>query len=120
MKNNLINLLYKLENRLLQHSTRNSIKELDNLLADEFIEFGSSGRIFNKKDIIERLPTENPISLEMLDFNITILSPDLVQTKFVINKESNTYSLRSSIWKLKKDNWQMVFHQGTPTKLKKL
>lgn len=43
------NHLRELEERLLQTDVRKSPEELDQLLADDFVEIGSSGRLFNKK-----------------------------------------------------------------------
>ncbi|WP_375472314.1 DUF4440 domain-containing protein [uncultured Nostoc sp.] len=51
-------LLRELEERLLQPDVRKSAKDIMDLLADEFIEFGSSGRVFNKQQIIESLQNE--------------------------------------------------------------
>ena len=48
-------LLRRLEEQLLQPETRSSADQLGKLLADEFIEFGSSGRVFDKAKIIESL-----------------------------------------------------------------
>jgi hypothetical protein len=32
------------------------------------------------------------------------------------SEEQLAYSLRSSIWRLSEGRWQMIFHQGTPSK----
>src|SRR5260370_11828561 len=48
----------ELEERLLQQDVRSSAEEIAKLLADEFIEFGSSGRAFNKHHVIEALRDE--------------------------------------------------------------
>jgi hypothetical protein len=48
-------LLYQLEEHLLQPEVRHSRDELEKLLADEFVEFGSAGRIYNRQSIIEEL-----------------------------------------------------------------
>lgn len=112
----LTNHLFELEERLLQPGIRKSIEELDNLLADEFVEFGSSGRIFNKGIIMNRLPNETIIQMTLMDFEAKLLAPDVALTTFKVLKHTNMqYSLRSSIWKLKEEKWQMIFHQGTPT-----
>lgn len=44
-----------LEERLLEPKVRKSKKELEVLLADDFIEFGSSGRMYNKQQVIDGL-----------------------------------------------------------------
>jgi hypothetical protein len=48
-------LLRGLEEELLKPEVRRSADRLSHLLADEFVEFGSSGRIFDKRQIIESL-----------------------------------------------------------------
>jgi hypothetical protein len=47
---------------LLKPEIRSSIESLSSLIADDFIEFGSSGRIYNKADVLEELPKETGIS----------------------------------------------------------
>ena len=55
----------ELEERLLQPDVRSSAEEIAKLLADEFIEFGSSGRVFNKDHVIEALRDEQPEGLSL-------------------------------------------------------
>lgn len=112
--------LWNLETRLLQPSVRQSADEVSTLLADEFIEFGSSGRIFTKQAIIDALHNESPTTRTVSDFKATGLSQDIILVTYrVTRKETNgeppTHSLRSSIWKLIDGGWRMVFHQGTIT-----
>ena len=52
------NLLRNLEEQLLRPEIRKSRERLNELLADGFAEFGSSGRVFDKAEILERLPQE--------------------------------------------------------------
>jgi hypothetical protein len=107
--------LCTLEKRLLQPEVRKSPEELDILLADDFLEFGSSGRIYNKQQVIDGLANETRIEMTLMDFEIKLLAPDVVLATYrVLKHKDMKYSLRSSIWKLNGDKWQMVFHQGTP------
>jgi len=113
-------LLYNLENRLLQPEVRHSRAELQRLLADKFVEFGSGGRVYDKKSIIEELGKESNARGSITDFKLMLLAPDvaLVTYRATFSEdavEPAHHSLRSSIWKKVGDNWQMVFHQGTPT-----
>jgi len=113
-------LLYNLENRLLQPELRHSRAELERLLADEFVEFGSGGRIYNRQSIIEELGKESNARGSITDFKLVSLAPNvaLVTYRAAFSEgegEPAHHSLRSSIWKKVGDNWQMVFHQGTPT-----
>lgn len=53
--NNLENEIKELEVKLLLPEVRHSKKQLNKLLADEFLEFGKSGRVYTKSQIIEAL-----------------------------------------------------------------
>jgi hypothetical protein len=57
-----------LEEDLLKPEVRRSAERVNCLLADDFIEFGSSGRIFDKRGIIEALQLDTldrqPISVD--------------------------------------------------------
>ncbi len=110
--------LYILEEKLLQPDVRKSVVELEEFLAHDFVEFGSSGRIFNKEITIDRLPNEETVGeMTITDFEIKLLAPHIVLTTFrLLKHRSMEYSLRSSIWKLTGEQWQILFHQGTPTK----
>src|SRR5271156_5266438 len=48
----------KREEQLLQPEIRRSADQVSYLLADEFVEFGSSGRVFDKAQIIASLQQE--------------------------------------------------------------
>ena len=110
--------LRQLEERLLQPNVRKSAEEVSELLAHEFIEFGSSGRIFDKQQIIASLQMEPTVRRSLVDFKTWILAPGVVLVTYRAIRqgapgEPPIYSLRSSIWKLIDGRWQMVFHQGT-------
>jgi len=108
----------QMEERLLLPEVRKSIKELDEILADDFIEIGSSG-VYNKPQIIESLKDEPPTQRSLADFKAFNLAPDVILVTYRVVKyspsdRSPVFSLRSSIWKFLDGRWQMVFHQGTP------
>jgi hypothetical protein len=110
--------LRTLEERLLQPDVRRSARTIASLLADEFVEFGSSGRVFDRPQIIAALRDEPPIERVLSDFRSTVLAPGVVLVTYRIARrtaadESSQHLLRSSIWKLIDGRWQMVFHQGT-------
>ncbi len=110
--------LFKLEDLLLQPSIRKSTSELSNILSEEFIEFGSSGKIFSKQQIIDALQQESPIKMTIHNFEIKELAPSVILSTYQISVDDKSAqpivtSLRSSIWKLLDEKWQMIFHQGT-------
>jgi len=112
--------LISLETKLLESEVRRESGILEDLIDDTFLEFGASGRIFKKDDVVSRLPTEEPPEFYPQDFQVNELSQDIVQVTYKLKTVSHTpkelsYSLRSSIWKKAKNGWKMIFHQGTKT-----
>ena len=87
------------------------------LLADDFIEFGSSGRVYTKDDLVAVLQDESPVVQTTSDFRMLTLAPDVALLLYRISRHSEPVvdSLRSSLWRRSNGKWQMVFHQGTIT-----
>jgi hypothetical protein len=112
-------LLRRLEERLLDPTVRTSGADVAHLLADDFLEFGSSGRVFGKPQIVEALRSEPPVQRSLTDFSARSLAPGVVLVTYRASRgnldgQPATTSLRSSIWKRIDGRWQVVFHQGTP------
>ena len=112
--------LRQLEELLTQPDIRRSSQELNQLLADDFREFGGSGRVFDKQQIIDALKTQPPCQVWLEEFQATSLAPDVVLVTYrgngrFANSEKIAHSLRSSIWKNHNGHWKVVFHQGTPS-----
>lgn len=106
--------LLRLEEMLLTPEIRTSVKELSILLAEEFFEFGSSGKVWRRKDGLDSNGI-GVVKMQLSDFGIHPLSENIVLTTYkIFNEEKRQHSLRSSIWKYEDSKWQMVFHQGTP------
>ena len=109
---------FDLETSLHKNEIRKSPEAAAALLADGFIEFGSSGRIWNKASIVESMRREEPQEREIIveDFVAEELAPDVVLVTYTSRTSTATQStLRSSIWKSIATKWQLVFHQGTPS-----
>jgi hypothetical protein len=112
----LAELLQSLERELLSLSVHRSDR-VGQLLAEDFVEFGSSGRVFRRADILAALRDETPVTITASDFLLHPLGPDaaLLTYRTVRHGEPPFHALRSSIWRRDGDAWRMVFHQGTPT-----
>jgi len=112
----LIQHLRQLEESLLQPDVRKS-RTLIELLADEFIEFSSSGRIYNKADLVEALQAESPSKQTANDFKVARLCPDaaLLTYRIHLHREPPVHTLRSSVWRRSNGKWRIVFHQATIT-----
>jgi hypothetical protein len=118
-------LLRRLEGELLKPEVRHSPDQVGALLSDDFVEFGSSGGVYSKQQVVEALKQEGlpdpGIRLSLVDFIARRLASDviLVTYRTIVEGGPETTQesrLRSSIWKLIEGRWQMVFHQGTPSR----
>ena len=113
--------LLKFEQELLAPQVRASNVRLNELLADEFVEFGSSGRIWDKQSIIDELAqVESPENVQVENFNVMSASDDAALVTYLCIVRSASDDIlrktnRSSLWKLIDGSWQLVFHQGTKT-----
>lgn len=117
---NLKEIIYKLETDLLTPEVRNSKEKLNELLSDDFTEYGSAGLIYDKDIILERLSQVISPSYVLYDFDIVVLSKNIIQTRFKTDRinldNTKTVSLRTSLWRNSNNKWQIFFHQGTPIK----
>lgn len=88
-------------------------------LAEDFCEFGSSGKVFDKSTAQEALRRPDADSAsprpELSDFRIQNLADTIVLVTYRIPpSDGRSATLRSSLWRRGNDGWRMVFHQGTP------
>lgn len=117
-----LHLIRGLEEKLSKQSVRGSSEVVRSLLADSFVEFGRSGGISEKEEVVRSLAAESSEGREMLtarDFVLRPLADDVVLLTYrsfrLVEGKEDRHTLRSSIWKFISGRWQMVFHQGTPT-----
>jgi len=112
--------LRKLEESMTKPEIRRSPGDLARLLADDFREFGGSGRVFDKGQIIDALQSQPAIQLWLDEFQVKCLAPDVALVTYRGNcrfpgSDTVSHSLRSSIWRNRDGQWEVVFHQGTPS-----
>jgi glyoxylase I family protein len=81
------------------------------LIADDFVEFGTSGRVWTARAI--RTLLERPIGerASIEDFEVAELGDGVVLATFVMPGPPAVN--RSSIWVHREGRWQVRFHQGT-------
>lgn len=108
--------LRALEESHLKPAVRTSVEELNQLLADDFFEFGSSGGVTYKRDCL----VEGGVGVRdssLYDFEMHSISRDAVLTTYrVRDADRQQDTLRSSLWKYIDGRWQLFFHQGTVVK----
>ncbi|WZY00024.1 DUF4440 domain-containing protein [Bacillus sp. FSL W7-1360] len=105
--------LQSLEEVLLTNEVRNNPERIKELLAENFVEFGSSGYVSSYKDCVDGL---GEVDMELSDFAMRLLTAEVAHVTFqTYNKNTQQQALRSSIWKEFNEEWKMVFHQATKT-----
>lgn len=90
---------------------------MNELLADDFFEFGRSGRIYERKKVLDAAPQTLTATLPLAEFRVRLLNKDTAQTTYNSAVEYDgivEYARRSSIWSRTYDRWLLRFHQGTP------
>ena len=93
---------------------RMSAHEAAALLADDFFEFGASGKVWTKHEVIAAMAKWQPIERTFADFAVRELSPSVCLVTYrLVDAEASSLSLRSSLWRHDGESWQMLFHQGT-------
>jgi ribonuclease HI len=106
-------LVEELERELLGPLVRGDIGRTAVLLHPDFMEIGSSGRVWTRDAMMMALE-EDPG--ERTD--IEILGADRIGTSAVLltyrNFARSGTTLRSSLWVLDGGRWRLRFHQGTP------
>jgi hypothetical protein len=117
----LLETLKALELALHQPPVRRDAARLDALLHADFVEFGRSGRVWHRADILTALLQEADGSTPLAqDFALKTLGPDAALLTYRSTRPAPTgggdvlHSLRSSLWRRGAQGWQLMFHQGTP------
>ncbi|MEZ5572263.1 MAG: DUF4440 domain-containing protein [Halioglobus sp.] len=98
------------ERELVSPDTRKDLSRMDELIADDFEEFGSSGRVFRKPDVLAGL--DSTINYSLTDFSFRDIAEGITLVKYKSRTESQA-ALRSSIWVKTNGNWRLLHHQAT-------
>ena len=112
--------LKALEESLLDPTNRRNPELISNLLTEDFLEFGSSGRTFDKSAILEELRNEpQHQTARLTDFAIRPLAPEVMLVTYRTTRHDSSGHVihraqRSSIWINHNGTWKITFHQGTP------
>lgn len=98
---------------MLDPEVRSDPNRVKELLHDEFIEFGSTGRVYNKKILLDMLRDETPSTVVIRDFTVRQLASDTALVTYRTVGQSGQEARRSSVWIRQDGVWKMAFHQGT-------
>jgi hypothetical protein len=107
--------LRALEDSILDPAMRADPARMRALLAPEFMEFGASGRVFDRDGIIAVLAAEpTRVARQARGFKVRLIAPGAALTTWRVQRDDGIETLRSSVWQQQPDGrWLMVFHQGT-------
>jgi len=98
---------------MLDPDVRSDPGRVRDLLHDDFLEFGSTGRVYNKKVLLDMLKHERPSTVVIRDFAVRQLAPDTALVTYRTVGQSGQEARRSSVWIRQDGVWRMAFHQGT-------
>lgn len=110
--------LMRLETALWQRQTRFDRIFMEAVLADDFVEYGRSGRRYERQEVLSE--PEQPLACELPlgDLHVRPLATGVAQVTYVsrvIHDGAVEVGRRSSIWsRTAAGDWVLRFHQGTP------
>lgn len=106
----------ELEESLWIAETRFDKEYMDNILLPDFFEFGRSGRIYNRDEIISAPFSKIKAGLPLKDFKIHMITKDVILVTYISEVQYDELEIgnRSSLWLKTPDGWKLQFHQGTP------
>ena len=104
--------LLRLESALASRDPAGVKGGLMSLIADDFLEFGQSGRVWTARSIREAIevPPGNPVVIK--EFDVAELAEGVVLATYAMPGTPPVN--RSSIWVRRDGRWLIRFHQGTP------
>jgi glyoxylase I family protein len=106
--------LHRLESALARRDAElldGDTRALSDLIADDFLEFGASGRTWTAADVRTALATEPARDVPMEDFAVSRLAAGVALVTY--RSRDPRHARRSSIWVRRRGRWVMCFHQGT-------
>lgn len=111
--------LQYLEQSLLSPAVRRDRDRVAGMLAEDFMEFGSSGKTWTRAQVLEMLgageetaaPAVQDLQCRPIADGVVLVTYKTVRTNEATGR--TVVTLRSSIWSMKAGFWQLRFHQGT-------
>ena len=113
----LFDALIALELELLDPAVRGDRVRVLQLLHEDFVEFGASGRRWDRPTMVLSLEEEHDARraalIETSDFEVRMLAPKVALLTYTARGTTGRRTLRSSVWTAEHGSWQLLFHQGT-------
>lgn len=112
-----IKIIEQLEQELWCPKTRFNLPYMQEILATDFVEFGKSGRIYQRQDTLDIAYQAIEIVFPLPEFQVRLLAENIAQVTYnsvVTHHGAIESARRSSIWSRTATGWILRFHQGTP------
>jgi hypothetical protein len=103
-------LLY-LETALATRDARGIEGGLATLIADDFVEHGASGAVWDATATRALVASQPPAAVDIEDFVADALAPGVVLATYRVTGTRASY--RVSVWVHRNGRWVLRFHQGT-------
>ncbi len=106
------------EEELLNPAVRSDRARVNELLAENFVEFGASGRVWTRDEILELMANEVYTAPVLENFHCELIGEGVALVTYRTVRagwgtELPNSTLRSSIWTKNLNMWRLRFHQGT-------
>ena len=105
-----------LEESLWRSETRFDRTLMESVFAQDFYEFGRSGRLHSREASLDLEQEPIEVVLPLPDFEVRMISREVAQatyTSLEMHEGALLKGRRSSIWSRKESDWELRFHQGT-------
>ncbi|WP_263367259.1 nuclear transport factor 2 family protein [Edaphobacter bradus] len=104
--------LYALEELLLHPDRTADRTMLIPLLASDFKEFCTTGRVTNRQETIDDMLSSHGRAATIHYYVVTPLCDNAALATYRLTTVTSV-SYRSSLWVYRDKRWQLLFHQGT-------
>jgi hypothetical protein len=109
--------LTSLEESMWRSDKRFDLAFQQRCFAPDFMEFGRSGRVYARDEMILTVARSIDALLPLSDLRVRLLTMDVAQVLYnsrVVCDGVVQHGRRSSIWSRTPTGWELRFHQGTP------
>lgn len=104
----------KLERELQTAECRRDRTRVSVLLAEDFVEVGASGRVWDRSSALELLGAESgdDAVIEVHDLTGRVIGDGFVMARWDSDRGGRR-ARRTSLWRHEPAGWRLVHHQGT-------
>jgi len=107
------NKILEAEKSLFKYEFMSDITYLNEIIDDEYIEIGKSGKKFNKKDVIKDLSIlKKDRKIIIYNFTCDKIEENIYLIHY-ITQSNNDNIYRTSIWRKEDDKIKIIFHQAS-------